>query len=264
MRSYCRAGVNLLLVMESIFSLCNKTILVTGASSGIGRSVALRCAEFGANLVVSGRNEERLTDVYKQLDRNLGQTHTYIVADITHDEDICTLTSSVDGLDGIVHCAGINDKSLLKFIDRDKIEAMFDINCFAPILLMKEFVKHKKLNKNASIVFISSISATYATISNTLYASSKGAVNSLIRVLALELASKHIRVNGIMPGMVQTDMMKAYGLTDEELREVEKGYPLGRLGEPSDIANAVIYYLSNASSWVTGTNLTIDGGITLR
>ena len=120
------------------------------------------------------------------------------------------------------------------------------------------------MNGNCSLVFISSISSTYATISNALYASSKGAINSLIRVLALELSGKKIRVNGIMPGMVRTNMINAYGLSDEQLRETERHYPLGRLGMPADIANAVLFYLSDASLWITGTNLPVDGGVTLR
>ena len=131
-------------------------------------------------------------------------------------------------------------------------------------MLLKEIFKKKKITSGASIVFISSISSFYATISNALYASSKGAINSLIRVLALEYASKKIRVNGIMPGMVRTDMINAYGLSEEQMGDVVKSYQLGRLGEPVDVANGVIYLLSDASCWVTGTNIVIDGGITLR
>ena len=246
------------------FCIKEKTILVTGSSSGIGREVALKCAEFGANVIITGRNQERLNEVFSSLCVDDGQDHCQIIADISKDDGLATLMSGLPCIDGVVHCAGVNDKSLLKFVDRSKIQTMFDINYFAPVLLMKDLVKGKKLNKNASVVFISSISSVYATISNSLYASSKGAINSLIRVLALELSSKRIRVNGIMPGMVRTNMINAYGLSEKEMQEVESGYPLGRLGETEDIANAVIYYLSDASSWVTGTNLVVDGGVTLR
>lgn len=249
---------------ENPFELQGKTILVTGASSGIGREVAITVAKFGASLIITGRNAERLSEVFSSLNKANSQHHFQIIAELTSDEDIQNLVTSIPNLDGVVNCAGINDKSLLKFIDRSKIERMFNINYFGPVLLIKELVKRRKLNTHSSIVFISSISSFYATITNALYASSKGAINSLIRVLALELSNKQIRVNGIMPGMVKTDMINAYGLSGEEMDKVVSSYPLGRLGDPSDIANAVVYYLSDASSWVTGTNLVVDGGVTLR
>ena len=250
--------------MEMVFSLKKKTVLVTGASSGIGKEVAFKCAQYGANVIINGRDADRLNATYKLLDIGEGQFHQQIVGDIVDEDNLCALVNGIDNLDGIVHCAGVNDKSLLKFVDKQKIEKIFGINYVAPVLLMKELVRQKKLNNGASIVFISSISAIYSTISNALYASSKGAINSLIRVLALELSNKQIRVNGIMPGMVNTDMMKAYNLSEFELQKIVKDYPLVRLGMPCDIANAVIYYLSEASSWVTGSNLVVDGGVSLR
>ena len=137
------------------------------------------------------------------------------------------------------------------------------VNFYAPALIMQSLIRQKKLNKYASVVMISSIAATYATISNAVYASSKGALNSFIRVLALELAGQKIRVNGIQPGMVNTGILESYEL-QENLKEFEKEYPLGRFGKPEDIAFAAIYLLSDASEWVTGTSLTVDGGITLR
>lgn len=250
--------------MYNPFSLEGKTVLVTGASSGIGREIAICCAASGANVIVTGRNIDRLEDTFCTLQTSLGQLHKLYASDITDDEGIMSLVNAVGQLDGLVHSAGINDKTLLKYIDRNKIEKMFQINYSTPLLLTKELFRQKKLNGNCSLVFISSISSIYATISNALYASSKGAINSLIRVLALELSGKKIRVNGIMPGMVRTGMINAYGFSDEQLRETERHYPLGRLGIPADIANAVLFYLSDASLWVTGTNLPVDGGVTLR
>ena len=250
--------------MNNPFTLTGKTVLVTGASSGIGREVAICSSASGANVIITGRNAERLEGTFHALHINSGQEHRMCVTDITEDAGIASLADAVGRLDGLVHSAGINDKALLKYIDREKIDKMFRINYSAPLLLTKELFRQKKLNGGCSLVFISSISSTYATISNALYASSKGAVNALIRVLALELSGKKIRVNGIMPGMVRTDMIKAYGLSDEQLQETERHYPLGRLGTPVDIANAALFYLSDASSWITGTNLTVDGGVTLR
>ena len=246
------------------FSLNGKTVLVTGASSGIGRQIAISCSQMGATIIATGRNVERLQETLSCLTNNQQQQHLIIAADVCTDEGISCLVDGIDTLDGLVFCAGRNDKFLLKFIKRKNIEEMFNTNVFSEILICKELQKKKKLNLGASIVLISSISSTYATISNTLYAATKGAINSMIRVLALELSSKKIRVNGIMPGMVKTGMIDAYQLSEEEMQNVINEYPLKRLGETEDIANAVIYLLSDAASWTTGMNMTVDGGITLR
>lgn len=247
-----------------MFDLFDKTILVTGASSGIGRAIALFLSKSGASVVISGRNKERLNETFFCLERKEGQNHHQLIADLNEDAQIEQLAAECASLDGVVCCSGINDKAPIKHVTREKIEKMYGTNVYGPMLLIKELLKKKRVKNAASIVFISSISSIYATISNAMYGSSKGAINSLVRVLALELAPKKIRVNAIMPGMVRTNMIEAYGLSDEELAAVERGYPLGRIGEPQDIANAVVYFLSDASSWVTGANLVIDGGITLR
>lgn len=243
------------------FTLQGKTILVTGASSGIGRATAIHCSKMGATIIATGRNKERLKAVLTEMD---GEGHQIICADITNESEIELLVNSIVAVDGVVFCAGINDKCLFRQINQDKINKIYQINVMAPIFLLKEILKKKKVASGASIVFISSISSFYATVSNALYASSKGAINSLIRVLALEYASKKIRVNGIMPGMVCTDMINAYDLSEEQMCNMIKSYPLGRLGKPVDVANGVIYLLSDSSCWVTGTNLVIDGGVTLR
>ena len=244
--------------------LQGKTILVTGASSGIGREIAITLSKKGASVVITGRNEERLNDTYHCLEIGNDQSHLQIVADLNKDEQIEQLVANSNAVDGVVCCSGINDKAPIKHVTREKIDKMYGANVYGPMLLVKELVKKKKINNSASIVFISSISSIYATISNALYASSKGAINSLVKVLALELAPKKIRVNSIMPGMVRTNMINAYGLSEEEMEAVIKSYPLGRIGEPEDIANAAVFFLSDNSLWITGANLVIDGGVTLR
>lgn len=241
-----------------------KTILVTGASSGIGREIAITLSQMGASVVITGRNEERLNDTYNCLNKEKCQTHLQIIADLNEDEQIEKLAVNCVSIDGLVCCSGINDKAPIKHVTREKIEKMYGANVYGPMLLVKELLKNKKVNKAASIVFISSISSIYATVSNALYASSKGAINSLVKVLALELAPKRIRVNSVMPGMIRTNMIHAYGLSDEELDAVIKGHPLGRIGEPRDVANATAFFLSDESSWITGAQLVVDGGITLR
>lgn len=245
---------------ESPFSLLGKTILITGASSGIGRACAIQCSKMGARIVITGRNQDRLQET---LDNLAGDNHILIPADLTDENCMHELVEATPALDGLVLNAGMNPKSLVKFIKHDMLEEVFSTNVFSPILLVQSLVKKKKVNKAASIVFMSSISTSYASVSNSLYSASKGAINSFMKVLALELAPQKTRVNAIQPGMVRTRMMEAYAI-QEELEAWEKSYPLGRFGEPEDIANACVYLLSEAAAWVTGTILTVDGGITLR
>jgi len=243
------------------FSLKDKSILVTGASSGIGRAVAIECSKSGASIIATGRNQERLNQTLAALEQS--GSHIGVQADLTVSEEISRLVSEIPVLDGAVFCAGVNDKTLVKMIDQDKIEKMFQTNVFSQMLLIKELIKKKKLNAGASLVMISSIASSYSTISNSLYASSKGAVESFVRVLALELAPRKIRVNAIRPGMVETPILESYALSDG-LEEFKKQFPLGRFGRPEEIAFGIIYLLSDASQWTTGSLLTIDGGITLR
>lgn len=241
--------------------LKNKRILITGASSGIGRQTAIACAEAGAIVLIIGRNEDRLSQTYLRL---VGTGHQKFSLDLTNQESWMTLLENIsEGLDGVVHCAGVNFKYPVKFLDRDKIDSIMDINFHVPVLLTQKLLKLKKLNKEGSMVFISSISAHYASISNGIYGASKGALESFVRVLALELAPQRIRVNTISPGLIHGEMMENYELKDE-LAAFEKSIPLGRLGKTEDVSNAVVFLLSSESTWITGTDLKVDGGITLK
>ncbi len=241
--------------------LSKKRILITGASSGIGRQTAIACAEAGASVLIVGRNEDRLNETYKGL---VGTGHQKFNLDLTNQESWMSLFENIsDGLDGVVHCAGVNYKYPVKFLDSDKIDSIMDINFNVPVLLTQKLLKIKKLNKEGSMVFISSISSHYASISNGIYGASKGALESFVRVLALELAPQRIRVNTISPGLIQGEMMENYELKDE-LAAFEKSIPLGRLGKTVDVSNAVVFLLSSESSWITGTDLKVDGGITLK
>lgn len=247
--------------MNNLFTLVKKNILITGASSGIGRAVAQECSKLGANTIITGRNEERLEETFKSL---MGSSHSFFCSDIMDIDKVKNEVAKIEkSLDGIVISAGINDKSLIKGITEEKIDKVMGTNFKFPLLMIKDLLKLKKINKGCSIVFISSISSTYATISNTLYACSKAAVESFVRVAALELASKKIRVNSIRPGVVDTPILESY-LLSENLDEFIKDIPLGRMATPEDIAYSAIFLLSDASSWITGTTITIDGGITLR
>lgn len=244
------------------FSLAGKTILVTGASSGIGRTVAIVCSKMGANLVITGRNEERLSETLSHLQ---GESHFQIVADLARDDEIANLINFVPKLDGVVLAAGIDEMSLFLFSSKKSYEKIFNTNLFSPIELLRGIIKKKKFNPGFSAVAIASIASGMPSVAHGVYGSSKAALVSAMEYAALELAQKNIRVNCISPGAVKTPMTQAedHVITKEQLEENEKKYPLKRYGDPEDIAYGCIYLLSDASKWVTGTNLIIDGGITL-
>jgi NAD(P)-dependent dehydrogenase (short-subunit alcohol dehydrogenase family) len=246
--------------MYNPFSLEGKTILVTGASSGIGRAIAIECSKSGATVYLTARNEERLKGTLSSMEAG---EHKIITADLTNQQEVINLAETVEKLDGIVLNSGINDKSIIKKLDNEFISMMMDTNFSGPVMLMQALLKNKKINKTASIVFMSSISAFYPSVSNAMYAASKAAVNQFAKVLALEVLTLKARVNCIQPAFVETEMLKKYTL-DNVIDEIRANYPLGRFAKPEEIAYAAIYYLSDASQLVTGTSLVIDGGYTLR
>lgn len=244
------------------FSLNNKTILVTGASSGIGRATAIECSKLGAKVVVTGRNKERLQSTFDLLD---GDGHTQISADLITEEEVNLLVEQVPKLDGLVNNAGITDTCLTQFITKIQLDNVLNINTIAPILLTQKLVKEKKISKGGSIVFTSSISGTSVSVAgNTLYSASKGAIHGFMKNAALDLSMKGIRVNDVCPGMIETSILDN-SVIDAEMLEKEKNkYPMRRFGKPEEVAYAIIYLLSDASSFVTGSSLVVDGGFTLQ
>jgi len=248
-------------MFQNPFSLEGKTILVTGASSGIGRAIAIDCSKMGAKIVITARNEVRLTETFSSL---AGQNNLKIIADITMDKP--KIIESLPALDGFVNAAGIIGIQPFHFISEGEIKKMFEVNFFSPVLLAQQIIKKKLLKKNSSIVFISSLAGNViASKGNAAYSASKSALTAIAKTMALELAFKRIRVNSILPGMVKTEMMESFlqSLTSEQLEEDEKKYPLG-YGSPEDVALAAIYLLSDASKWVTGSSLIMDGGYSLQ
>jgi len=242
------------------FSLVGKNILVTGASSGIGRSVAIECSKMGAKLIITGRNQQRLAETYELLE---GKKHLAIVADLTRNDDLDGLVEQLPLLNGLVHSAGINKRTVCQFIKEDDMNNILNINLFAPILLQKKILKNKLLANSSSILFLSSLASSSPSIGNAVYSASKGGISSFSKVLALELAPKKIRVNCIHPGMVWTELLANTYISEELYKEDENKYPLGRYGKTSDIAFLAVYLLSDASEWMTGSSLVIDGGSSL-
>ena len=250
--------------MYNPFSLEGKTVLVTGASSGIGRGIAVECSKMGAKVVINGRNKERLQKTFDQLE---GEGHIQIVADLSKQEDIERLANEVPELNGFVNSAGIPKICPVKRIDRLTLEEIMNVNAFGPILLTSQLLRKKKLQKKSSIVLIASISGVcMANTGEGPYAATKAALAGYTKTAAFELAAQGTRVNTICPGLVPTEILTLSNemFSEDQLKETMYGrYPLKRVGTPEDIANGAIYLLSDASSWVTGINLVIDGGYTV-
>ncbi len=245
------------------FSLQGKRILVTGASSGIGRAIAIECSRMGASLVITGRNEARLAETLAEM--GSPDAHLLLQADLSKEEDIASLVEAIPfKLDGVVQCAGFTIPTPFQFLSKEDMSSIMRVNFEAPVFLTQRLLKCKKMAKPASVVFVSSINGVCVSfVGGSIYAASKGAINGIVKTMALELAAKGIRVNCVNPGMVETNILSDGAITTEQMEEDTKRYPLKRYGRPHEIAHAVIYLLSDASSWVTGTNLVIDGGYTL-
>jgi len=247
--------------MNNPFFLTGKRILITGASSGIGRTTAIESSKIGAQLVLTGRDENRLQETMKALD---GKGHTAIAADLTDNESLSHLVEGVGELDGVVLCAGQGNTIPLRMATRQRFDPIFEVNYFAPVELLRLLLKKKCIKDGASLVFVASIGGINAiTIGNGIYGATKAALNSTMKFFALELAPKKIRANSVCPGMVNTELRKGGAISEEQHKADMENYPLKRYGEPEDVAYGIIYLLSDASSWVTGHSLIIDGGVTI-
>lgn len=250
--------------MYNPYSLEGKTILVTGASSGIGRATSIECSRLGANVVLSARNEVRLSETLSLMEGDAAR-HQRFMADLTINQDLERLVNFVPPLDGVVLCSGRVGTSLpIKFDKREKINPVFETNFFAPFELMRLLFKSKKLKDGSSVVTIASIGGVKAfATGNGDYGAAKAALNSIMKFAAKEFAPKGIRVNCICPGMIQTPMVDSCEFTEEQLKADIATYPLKRYGKPEEVAYGAVYLLSDAAVWVTGTELYIDGGVTV-
>ena len=248
--------------MNNPFSLEGKTVLVTGASSGIGRQTAIECSRMGASVVLSARNEARLQETLSSME---GDSHKVIPADLLNQVQLEDLVSSIMPVDGVVLCSGKGLTLPMQFATRDKLDDIFNTNFYTPFELLRLLYKKKKIQKQGSVVVLASLGGTQIfSGSNGVYGASKAALNSAMMFCAKEFASRKIRVNCICPGMVDTPLIHRGTVTEEQLKENEKQYPLGRYGKPEDIAYAAIYLLSDAASWITGQDFVLDGGISIK
>ena len=251
---------------DNPFSLQGKTVVITGASSGIGRECALQCSRMGARIAALGRNQQRLNDLMNSLE---GEGHSIWTFDLTNLDDINGLVSNIYGkygkVDGFVHSAGIEKTAPSKLLYPSDYETLLRVNTISAFEFIRQLCKVKYFNNGGSVIMIASITALIARNGLTAYSASKGALISGARTLALEYAKRRIRVNTISPGSIKTPLMEQYLSTLSEADREKRlgGFPLG-IGNPSDIANACVYLLSDASKWITGQNLIIDGGYTIK
>ena len=252
--------------MYNPFTLENKTILVTGSSSGIGKAIAIECAKLGANLVVNGRNEERLKATFMELDTSFGQTHQMILADLTTEEGISLLIDQKIAFDGVSSNAGIvTGNKPIKFIEQDDLLNVINTNTVSHITLAKMLFKKKLLNKDASYVFTASIGGTVSHgPGNAIYGVSKSAIDSFVKYAAIEFAPRGIRCNSVCPGMIETPMINLDALTEEDKAKDAEKYLLRRYGKPEEVAHLHAFLLSDASSYITGDSIVIDGGYTVN
>ena len=240
------------------FSLKSKTVLITGASSGIGRETAIVCSKMGATVVITGRNEERLTKTFEALE---GDGNLSIVADLTDLGAIESLVQQLPALTGVVHCAGIGNRSILKMVKEKDIAKVMSTNFESPVLLQKALLKKKRLVNSSSIVFVASRAPFAPTVGNGIYSASKAALIAYAKVLGLEVANQLMRVNCVCPAMVWTEFIERdAAMTGVDYHEAEKAYPLKRYGRPEDIANLIVFLLSDASCWMSGSCIDITGG----
>lgn len=242
------------------FSLEGKTILVTGASSGIGRSIAIESAKMGATVICTGRNEARLADTLNLL---YGNEHKMIVSDLSTEEGIEKIVKNLPKLDGLVLAAGIVEMWPVLFASRKRIDKIFNVNFLSPIEVIRIIIKKKLYNDRFSIVAIDSIAGSSDfKPGNAIYGSGKSALASFLKYVSLETASKGIRVNTVSPGWINTPMHKTEN-ESVDMDTIINDVPMKRWGTPEDVAYSTIFLLSNAASYITGTDIKIDGGYSL-
>ena len=244
------------------FSLEGKVIMITGAASGIGRATAIQCANIGAKVILVDLNEVGLKETCVLTER---EDTEYRALDLTNLDKLVEMISTLPKLDGVASNAGIVLSLLAKFSDLKDMERIFKINTFSHINLVQQLINQKKLNKGASIVFTSSMSGVYCgLVGGSLYGATKSAILGYTKALALELAPRGIRVNTVHPGMIDTPLTQNTALSKELLEEDARNYPLGRYGKPEEVAYAIVYLLSDATIWMTGSQLLIDGGYSVK
>jgi 3-oxoacyl-[acyl-carrier protein] reductase len=244
--------------------LKGKVAVVTGASKGIGAAIAKHFAAEGASVVVNySTSKEGADKVVNEITKKGGKAIA-VQANISKKAEIEKLFSeakkSFGKLDILVNNAGVYEFSPIEQVTEEHIDKMFDLNVRGLVLASKESVKYFGTD-GGSIINISSIASTSAPATGSVYSATKGAVDTITKSLAKELGPRNIRVNSINPGMVETEGLNTAGMVESEFRTLtEAQTPLGRIGQPDDIAPAAVFFASQDSAWITGETLSITGG----
>ena len=243
--------------MYNPYSLEGKTILITGAASGIGKETAIESSKMGAKIVAVDLNADGLNALAPQLE---GEGHLTFDGNLCNDEFLKLLAENAPVLNGVFLCAGVSDTTLVKFLTEEKIDRVFNINVKAPVMMLKYLLKKKKVADGGSLVWMSSYGAEKVEPGLGIYAASKSAVNGFMRAYAKELIGKRIRSNSIMPMMIKTELISTLTtISEEDWKKQEAMYPLG-FGAPQDVARVAIFLFSDASRWITGTQFKMGGG----
>lgn len=246
------------------FSLDGHRILVTGSTSGLGKVIALTCARMGAEVICTGRNPERLAQTQEELQAISSRTHLAVPADLTQSHGRDTLISAVgtSALNGVVHSAGISRLSPVRMLTEQHLREVQSINVEAPMLLTQALLKRNLIAADGSMVFIASIAAHIGVPGVAAYSGTKAALLAMVRCLAMEVIKRRIRANCLSPALVETPLLDATAALVGSMEQERNNYPLG-FGKPEDVANAAVFMLSDASRWITGTTLVMDGGLTI-
>lgn len=252
--------------MENILHLSNKNILVTGATSGIGQATCILLSQLGAKVTMLGRNTQKLNQTLQMLE---GSGHTLILLDLINLEEIENSLIKhiipIGGLDGLVHCAGIRYIQPIKYLNYKALEETIRINTYAALYLVKAFRLKGIHTIGSSIVTVSSIMGLVGDVGLSAYSASKGALISLTKSLALELATQNIRINCVTPGYVYSEMLEGHKklINKDQFEQIESNHPLG-IGKPTDVSNSIVFLLSQMSNWITGSTLVVDGGYSAK
>lgn len=246
------------------FSLQNKTILITGASSGIGKGIAIACANQGAKLLLLGRDLDRLKETLNLCEN--GKEHSFLSLDLQDDlngtNNFQSFVKSHSPIHGFVHAAGMSPTVPFKVMKKEQVLAAFQLNLFSSIEILQQLIKVGiKAPEGMSVLMIASVMSKVGEKGKSLYAMTKSAMIGMVKSLALEYADKKIRFNSISPAVINTPLSSKSEYRKDELAmgKVLDQHPLG-LGEVEDIAHAAVYLLSDASRWTTGSNMIVDGG----
>ena len=245
------------------FILNDRRILVTGATSGLGKAIALCCANMGAEVIGVGRDKERLQSTQQDLNAISAKPHRIVQADLTNSLDRDNLVALLGGpIDGLVHSAGISRLSPVRMMTEQHLREVQAINVDASMLLTQALLKRNLVAADGSIVFIASIAAHIGVPGVAAYSGTKAALIAMMRCLAMEVVKRRIRANCLSPALVETPLLDATAALLGSLDEERKNYPLG-FGKPDDVAHAAVFLLSAASRWITGTTIIMDGGLTI-